>query len=390
VTEPADRSGLRHARITGVDAARAVALVGMFAVHLLPLRDDAGAETFTGALASGRASALFAVLAGVGVALATGAATPPDGRRAHCAHGAALLVRGLLVGLVGLVLVEFGPPVAVILAYYGLLFAVAIPFLRLRAGPLAALAVVCGLLTPVLSHLLRADLPGGPGEQPGLDAIADPAGLLTTLTLTGYYPVLTWTTYLFAGMAVGRLDLRRTRTAALLLAGGAALAAGASAVSAALLGAGGAAALGSELGDRRAGTVPTESWWWLAVQAPHTGTTPDLAHTTGTALAVLGAALLVARFVPALARPAATVGAVPLTLYSGHAVVLALLAPIPAADRAATMIVLVAVSVAVGVALHLAGRRGPLEAVVAAAGRAAQRAVSPAAARTAGSAPPPP
>ncbi|OLT01079.1 hypothetical protein BJF90_33515 [Pseudonocardia sp. CNS-004] len=63
-------------RILGVDAARAVALVGMFATHIFPLR-EAREPTLTGLVAAGRASALFAVLAGVGIALATGGRDGP-------------------------------------------------------------------------------------------------------------------------------------------------------------------------------------------------------------------------------------------------------------------------------------------------------------------------
>lgn len=195
-------TGVRPRRIAGVDAARAVALVGMFAVHVLPLEADDGAATLSGAVAAGRASALFAVLAGVGIALGTGGPWPPCGSRAHVAAAASLLVRAALVGLLGLLLVGLDPPVAVILAHYGPLFAVAAPLLRLRAGALAVGAVLSCALAPVASHLLRAGLPRGAGEQPGLTALAEPAELPRTLALTGHYPVLTWTAYLFAGLAV--------------------------------------------------------------------------------------------------------------------------------------------------------------------------------------------
>jgi hypothetical protein len=75
-----------------MDAARGLALVGMFATHILPLSDARG-ETLTGLLADGRSSALFAVLAGVGVALTsvvpgrrpTGARTSPWPARLSCA-----------------------------------------------------------------------------------------------------------------------------------------------------------------------------------------------------------------------------------------------------------------------------------------------------------------
>lgn len=403
-------------RILGVDAARALALVGMFATHLLPL--GAGdAPTWTGLIADGRSSALFAVLAGVGVALstrevraargtrgtvglrATGVARAGDARgtgsggaagngpaaggvrapsagRAHLGAAAGLLVRGAMVGLLGLALADLDPPVAVILAYYALLFAVAAPLLRLPTAALAAGAVLAGALAPVLSMVARAGGPTGPGDQPGIAALAEPGPLFETLALTGYYPVLTWTTYLLAGMAVGRLDLRRHVVAVRLLAGGAALAVSAAAVSALLLGpGGGAAALGvTELRRRAYGTTPTEPWWWLAVDAPHTGTPLDLAHTTGTALAVLGAMLLLARWSRAAVWVPAAVGAAPLTLYTAHVVAVTAYAG-DGTDETSVWLANVAGAVAVGTALALCGRRGPLESAVSAAGRAVRASV---------------
>ena len=371
----------RPGRLTGVDAARAVALAGMASVHILPVMTSAGAETAAGVIAAGRASALFAVLAGVGIALGTGGPTPPTGARAHAAAAAGLVVRGLLVALVGLTLVELGPPVAVILAYYGLLFVLATPLLRLRAPVLAALAAVWCVAGPVLSHALRLGRRAWPGDQPGFEALAAPAALLRELVLTGYYPVLPWLTYLLAGMAVGRLDLRSTRVAAGLLGGGAALAVAAWAGSALLLGpGGGAAVLGPDLADRRYGTVPTDTWWWLAVEAPHTGTPFDLAHTTGTALVVLGAMLLLARAAPAVVWPFAAVGAMTLTLYTLHVTALAVF-PVEAAERAgltdrSLLAAHLAAVLVIGVAVRALGRRGPLEAAVRAASNGARRAVA--------------
>jgi uncharacterized membrane protein len=363
-----------RARLAGVDAARAVALAGMASVHVLPVLARDGTETVAGAVAAGRASALFAVLAGVGIALGTGGTRPPAAGRAHAAAAAGLLVRGVLVALVGLALVELEPPVAVILAYYGLLFAVAAPLLRLRAPTLGAAAALWCLLGPVASHLLRVGSSAGPGEQPGFAALAAPGRLLRELAVTGYYPVLPWATYLLAGMAVGRSDLRSGRVAAGLLAGGAALAVAASAGSALLLGpGGGAGVLGPELAEWRYGTVPADTWWWLAVEAPHTGTPFDLAHTTGTALAVLGAMLLLARVAPAVVWPLAAVGAIPLTLYALHVTALALL---PHDDAATVLVAHLLAALVIGAGLRAAGCRGPLEAAVGAASRGVRRAVA--------------
>jgi hypothetical protein len=244
---------------------------------------------------------------------------------------------------------------------------------------LAAGAALACALAPVLSMLLRAGGPHGPGPQAGLGELADPTGLFGTLALTGYYPVLTWTTYLLAGMAVGRLELRRTGVAVALLVGGAALAVAAAATSALLLGpGGGAAVLGSALDQHFYGTTPTGTWWWLAIDDPHSGAPPDLAHTTGTALAVLGLMLALARPARALVWVPAAVGAIPLTLYTAHVTALAIDPGSGDGTPADLRLYLghVLVAVAVGVVLAAARRRGPLEAVVSRASRAVRRAVA--------------
>ena len=61
-----------RARLTGVDATRGVALLGMMAIHALYPYDDAGRPTVMYSLAAGRAAAVFAVLAGVGIVFLTG------------------------------------------------------------------------------------------------------------------------------------------------------------------------------------------------------------------------------------------------------------------------------------------------------------------------------
>ncbi|MCO1658450.1 heparan-alpha-glucosaminide N-acetyltransferase domain-containing protein [Pseudonocardia humida] len=370
-------------RLLGVDAARAVALVGMFATHIMALRDDDGQPTPTGLLADGRASALFAVLAGVGIALSTGGPRRLPDARTHLGAAVALLVRGVLIAVIGLVLVELDSNVAVILMYYGLLFAVAAPLLRLGPAVLAVAAVLACALTPVLSILWRAGAPQGPGRQPSLTALPPPGRLLETLAVTGYYPVLTWTTYLLAGMAVGRLDLRSTRVAGWLLGGGAALAVAASVASSLLLGpGGGAAVLGGALDEHRYGTTPTNSWWWLAADVPHSGAPLDLATTTGSALAVLGLMLLAARWSRALVWVPAAVGAIPLTLYTLHVTALSMApssygsTPDPTGDLA-LWVVHVLAAVALGVVVAAAGVRGPLESVISRLSTAIRRAIAP-------------
>jgi peptidoglycan/LPS O-acetylase OafA/YrhL len=72
-------------RLVGLDVARCLALLGMVATHVLDERTADGGLTFE-QLAGGRASALFAVLAGVtlaAVAQPRGDAFRPTDRRGH-------------------------------------------------------------------------------------------------------------------------------------------------------------------------------------------------------------------------------------------------------------------------------------------------------------------
>ena len=73
-------TGARADRLVGVDVARCLALLGMVATHVLLGQEPDGSLTDSQWLAGGRAAALFAVLAGVSIALMTGRRTPVRGR----------------------------------------------------------------------------------------------------------------------------------------------------------------------------------------------------------------------------------------------------------------------------------------------------------------------
>jgi uncharacterized membrane protein YeiB len=366
-------------RIVGIDLARGLALLGMMATHILVVSDpDTGDLTPVGTLFAGRASALFAVLAGVSLAVVTGAVTPYRGRdRARAS--VSILIRAVLIGLLGLVLVEAGAPVAVILAYYAVLFVLALPFLGLRAGPLAVLAALWALLAPVVSLLARESLPPGPGEQVGLEMlVTEPLEAITRIMLTGYYPAFTWLAYVLAGLAVGRLDLREKAVGLRLMIGGLVLALVSWWVSTALVSAVVAPMLGTELAEvlgpwgvagqlqqlELYGTTTAGDWNELLLAARHSGTPFDLLHTIGSALAVLGACLLIARSLDArrLLRPLAAVGSMTLTLYTAHVLVLVVVTE--GWDSWTFYLVQVVAALVVAPLWLWRFRRGPLEQLV--------------------------
>lgn len=389
-------------RLTGVDAARGLALLGMMATHLMPTFEPNAqlTPTWVGLVFSGRASALFAVLAGVGLALLTGRNVPLRGYELNLARRG-IALRALVIAVIGLTLGGLDVNVAIILVHYALLFLCVLPFLGLRAKHLVAWAGGWILLAPVVAYVLRPwFLAGEPplhlGHNPSWEDLVTPAPLLGDLFLTGYYPVLQWLAYLLVGLAIGRLPLDKARVAWVLLVGGATLGFAAKALGDALINTwGGLKALRRAIGDSRwplesllqvnlTGIEQTGSWWWLATAAPHSGTTLDLLHSAAVAGAVLGACLLLGALGSwlnlDLLLPLRGAGAMTLTLYTVHVWALAGLyaGGLPRgwtddgmyAAQAAT-------AVAVGMLFAVLRRRGPLEQVAHAAHAVGARPLSP-------------
>ncbi|MGY2743013.1 heparan-alpha-glucosaminide N-acetyltransferase domain-containing protein [Arthrobacter sp. UYCu723] len=335
------------ARLTGIDAARGLALLGMMATHVLPTFESNAqlTPTWVGLVFSGRASALFAVLAGIGLALSTGKQQPLQGPELWAARRG-ITLRALVVGAVGLSLGGLEVNIAIILVHYAVLFLCVLPFLGLGVKQLLPLAALWIVMPPVLAFLLRpwllaATPPLHLGHNPGWEDLGTPAALLGDLFLTGYYPVFQWIAYLLIGLAIGRMALTTAAVPALLLAGGAMVAVLAKWASVVMMEDwGGRRALEEQLADPSyplgsllqvnvAGVEQSGSWWWLATSAPHSGSTLDLLHTSGVAAAVVGFCLLLGRLAEwvelDLLLPLRGAGALTLSLYTAHLCVMAAL-----------------------------------------------------------------
>ena len=326
------------------------------AVHILPSREPDRTISTAYLIASGRSSALFAVLAGVGLALAYGRTEPPKGEGLRVA-ATAVVVRAAVIGLIGLFLGELQSGVAVILVNYGFLFLMASFFLGLRAKPLLWMASAWIVAGPILSHLIRMRLPDPNLAVPDFDMLTGPSLLLREIFFTGYYPLFSWMAYLWMGMGVGRLNMQVHARKMLLL--GAALAVVAKFGSAVLLGPLGGSRFLDELPIQFFGITPTTTWWYLAVSTPHSATPFDLAHTIGTSLLVIGTCLLIARLVNWIAAA----GAMTLSIYTFH--VAALATGAGKDDRMSLFLIHVVAAIAFGLLWrHFVGR-GPLEAITA-------------------------
>ncbi|MBP2327247.1 putative membrane protein YeiB [Kibdelosporangium banguiense] len=333
------------ARLAGIDLARGLAVFGMFAAHVGPDPAEGGLIGGLMQLAHGRASALFATLAGLSLAIMSGRQRPATGLKGRQA-AVKIAIRAVILLAFGTALTMTGTSVSVILAYYGVYFLLALPFTRLRAMPLAVIAAVTAIVGPLLSFLVRGSLARTGWDQ--LIASNDPIEILSgegvlQLLLTGAYPAATWMPFVFAGMALGRIDLQAAATRARLAVMGPVLALigyGGSWIALHLFGgvdaltSGNSAKFGDmsgiakgvlEKGAAAKGAVSTDSPAWLLVSSPHSGTPFEIIGALGVGITVLAAALVLAEKLPRLCRPVTAVGSMSLTAYVGHVIAIGLL-----------------------------------------------------------------
>ncbi|WP_394279280.1 heparan-alpha-glucosaminide N-acetyltransferase domain-containing protein [Microbacterium sp.] len=288
------RSWNGPARLHGVDLARALAVLGMLAAHLLTIEDPftlTRPETWID-LVNGRSSVLFALLAGVSLALVTGGLRPLGGPELSRAR-VRIAVRAAVLWVVGVLLIQTGVPVYVILPAYAILFLLALPALSAKPAALWGVAATVAVLVPWVLPVLDI-LPDGPGE------IGETVSLLLGLA----YPFPVWIAFLLAGIAIGRTDLRQPYTQIVLLSGGLAVAVGAALLSEVLDGSG-------FLDDPYLAAV------WSAV--PHSSGIIDVVGSAGVAASVLGGCLLICRTpLTWVLAPLRAVGSMPLTAYAGQ------------------------------------------------------------------------
>ena len=282
------RGGFETGRVFGPDLARGIALLGMFAAHV----------AFEGPehIYDGRSAILFATVAGVSLGLLTGGARRAP-RELRNGMRAAIALRALALIVIGVLLTELvRPPLAVILDYYGFAFLLLIPLLFAPRRVLAMVAAVLALGAPPVvlwlrDHAQLADVPVV------LQSFANWA-------VYGVYPMAIWLVFPLAGLIVVRSDLARRRTQLTAIAAG---------VVAAIAGYGAAA------------LIPG-----ITAEA-HSGTLAEVLGSGGVAVAVIGAATLLGdlpggagRGIRIVLYPVAAAGAMALSLYTAHAIALAL------------------------------------------------------------------
>lgn len=366
-------------RLVGVDLARALAVFGMYTVHIgPPLSATDGVDSWIRYLADGRSSVLFATLAGFSLMLIAGRLEPKTGLAGRQAK-ARIAIRAVVLVALGTALVLLYGDV-VIIPFYGVFFLLALPLVRLRARTLAITAAALALVTPQLAFVLKSLLTE-PVQQSinAYDPLERLSGLgVLDLLLTGFYPAITWIPFVIAGMALGRLDLSATAVQWRLAALGPALIVLAYGTSLVLAGTDALKSL-AESGPSSfdSGSNPSGSGSFefhrtasdLLTASPHSGTTFDIIGSLGVAITVIVCATVAMERLPRLRRlatPVIAVGTMSLTAYVGHFVAQSMLS-VPSDDTQQSWVPLLMFILGATLFATLWSRffrRGPLEYLV--------------------------
>lgn len=335
-------------RLVGVDLARALAVFGMYVVHLGPSTTNAsGVGAWVRHLTEGRSSALFATLAGFSLMLIAGRLEPKTGVAGRQAK-ARIAIRAVMLLVLGTVMITFYGDV-VILASYGLFFLLAMPLLRLSAKTLAIIAAGVAVVGPLLAFGLKSLITEpARAAMKAYDPLAQLGGAgLLDLLLTGFYPAIPWMAFIIAGMALGRLDVSSGAVRKRLAVFGPALAVFAYGTSwllaqlidgvreaAEMQSARGPGGSGMGKGPKDPGAMgdlgaagdmmppnTIGSAWSLLTSGPHSGMPFDIIGCVGVAITVIVLAMMAIDRLPLLQRLAApiiAVGTMSLTAYVGH------------------------------------------------------------------------
>ncbi|MCG3755335.1 DUF418 domain-containing protein [Amycolatopsis sp. Poz14] len=369
VRDPAE-TRVPKGRLLGVDAVRALAIVGVFIEHFFasgwlhggPPDQAPGFLTWLNMQTSSRAMSLFVLLFGLSAALMTGGAAPYAGNERWRARGR-LAIRAVVLFVLSLAIDEYGMSV---IEYYAVLLLLLLPLTRLRAR---TLFVLSGIAVPAVTLYAfwvfnsHSDwLRSGAETASGLAIFAHPEQwgefFKGMVLFGGGFQVAYGLPLALAGMAIGRLDLRAHQVRIRLLYTGFVLA------TASILGSwiatyplGGA--------DAIATTPPPGMPWQVLLAMPTDGslyaTSPlGIVLMIGVAMVLLGG-LLIALDRPLGRRalwPLAAAGGMAFTWYAAHFAVLKL---VPKPYSFVFLATVVAVMLAASVAWRHWRRRGPLE-----------------------------
>lgn len=200
-------------RIIGFDFARALAIFGMVIVNykIAMNAEENGPKwliTFTG-LFEGRASAIFVILAGIGISLMTKKARSSMDSSTITRLRRTIWKRSLFLFVLGLGLFLIGWD-ADILHYYAFYMFIASFFIVVSSKKLLGSAVLILISSQVFLFIFDY-AKGWDSSFYSYEDFWTFEGFLRNLFFNGYHPIFPWVCFFLLGMWLGRLDFRNKK-----------------------------------------------------------------------------------------------------------------------------------------------------------------------------------
>ena len=194
-------------RISGLDLARALAIFGMVIVNFkIAMNAETGNQLLLNFahLFEGRASALFVILAGIGITFTTNKTRSSSDDNTVSKSRVSLVKRGLFLVFIGLLYTPIWE--ADILHFYGFYFLVASVVFVFNDRTLLLVATIIILAFPVLMLFFDYEQNWN-WVSLTYENFWTPDGMIRHIVFNGFHPVIPWAAFLIFGMWLGRQDL---------------------------------------------------------------------------------------------------------------------------------------------------------------------------------------
>lgn len=182
-------------RLLALDAARGLAVIGMYIQHF--------ALSERNSFVSGNTMILFMLCSGISYTIMVQRMLEENSDRKSL--NTRILVRSVFIDFAGYLLILLNGPFAVVLTAYAMLYLLALLLVHLSTARLFLLSGIAFIVCPPLMLI-------GMSLLEGAALLQDIAG--------GPLSALAWAPVFLAGMAIGRLDLHKTQNAVRFLAAG--------------------------------------------------------------------------------------------------------------------------------------------------------------------------
>jgi uncharacterized membrane protein YeiB len=197
-------------RIEGLDAARALAIIGMIIVNFKIVFGNEGSSFFQnfGHLFEGRASATFVVLAGIGLALMTNRTVQSNDKIELKKARITIVKRATFLFVIGLAYTPLW--IADILHFYGIYMFITLLFITMRKHWALITSILLIVIYPLIMLIINYDTAWdfNTFEYANLWTLT---GFIRNLFYNGFHPVFPWVSFMLIGLWFGKHDLSDNR-----------------------------------------------------------------------------------------------------------------------------------------------------------------------------------